>query len=757
MQQINPWEILGITPTDDKKTVKRAYAKLIKNHHPEDDPEGFQRVREAFETINAWIDNGYIQHQLENNKDQNDYKNESYKDTPSEDTQSHTNFTVNYSYNETENNSNQPVETLLVEDLLDLQKKEPDIYTRYFQHAENIISKLNTTGYDEPIKAFKEALKATKEDTLDARLIFEEAIIDALIKHNQFPKIFMQRVIKEFKWQDKIQVSKEYVLQSKINHLLVCYENAIEKEKESHRSNTQAHSSYYLNNSGSTDDEKDYSYRAEKRKEKKEFKISGWAALIIIVILIKGFVSLVQHSSNESFKEKYGTQTARDAFYKDIYGSQKTKPMGTKFNYGIGSNTDSKSHTYTPPYPPRDNNYTSSSEDETYSWKSSVSSLYNQPSKKDNDTKDTVSDKYQQNLSFGKWYPDTEESNFKRINSKLNNEIDEIISNKYKKNSILYSKHSTPAYSKKWQQENKKQVVPKEIKNNSYQSKYTNQRNMYNKKKYDVEKDPRFKGKDYYVTGYHWKKATSKLYTDNPAVTEDDNEIENPYYWKDAKSSLYSNGSGDVKANQEPDNTIKNLPKKRYKPAVEQNIDHHKSKKNLTENTYHIESEEGDSYQWKSSTSSLYANSPSPVKYKTDEQPIHKKVQQQIKQDEEEREKSAKSNLYRNGRKGKTSDYSWRTSRSNLYKDPPTSDAHQTSEPSKQELSEFKRYQKRVKEEKKRKEEARYRRSLFKNSPAQNTKNKYLRDKHDADSLDEVSLKKNAWGNSASKLYETSQ
>lgn len=49
----NCWEFLGITPTINQALIKKAYARLLRRHHPEDDPENFQRLREAYEAALA--------------------------------------------------------------------------------------------------------------------------------------------------------------------------------------------------------------------------------------------------------------------------------------------------------------------------------------------------------------------------------------------------------------------------------------------------------------------------------------------------------------------------------------------------------------------------------------------------------------------------------------------------------------------------------------------------------------------------------
>ncbi|AZK48047.1 tetratricopeptide repeat protein [Paenibacillus lentus] len=49
MSYMSIWHWLGIEPTNDIKQIKRAYAKQLQVYHPEDDPAGYQELREAYD------------------------------------------------------------------------------------------------------------------------------------------------------------------------------------------------------------------------------------------------------------------------------------------------------------------------------------------------------------------------------------------------------------------------------------------------------------------------------------------------------------------------------------------------------------------------------------------------------------------------------------------------------------------------------------------------------------------------------------
>ena len=50
-RETDPFAILGIAPTLERGAIKRAYFGLLSKHSPHADPEGFRRLRDAYELL----------------------------------------------------------------------------------------------------------------------------------------------------------------------------------------------------------------------------------------------------------------------------------------------------------------------------------------------------------------------------------------------------------------------------------------------------------------------------------------------------------------------------------------------------------------------------------------------------------------------------------------------------------------------------------------------------------------------------------
>ena len=49
------WTVLNIEQFSDKKAIQVAYAKQLKLHRPDEDPEGFQAIHRAYKSALSWI------------------------------------------------------------------------------------------------------------------------------------------------------------------------------------------------------------------------------------------------------------------------------------------------------------------------------------------------------------------------------------------------------------------------------------------------------------------------------------------------------------------------------------------------------------------------------------------------------------------------------------------------------------------------------------------------------------------------------
>ena len=73
------FKILEIEPTSDKKKIKVAYSKMLKKYHPEDFPEMFMGINEAYEKALGYAENNFSENLYENT--QNFRKTEKMKES----------------------------------------------------------------------------------------------------------------------------------------------------------------------------------------------------------------------------------------------------------------------------------------------------------------------------------------------------------------------------------------------------------------------------------------------------------------------------------------------------------------------------------------------------------------------------------------------------------------------------------------------------------------------------------------------------
>lgn len=60
MDRLTAFQMLEIEPTHDKKMIKRAYAALVKKYHPEEQPEKWKEIHDAYETAIAYSEKTVI-------------------------------------------------------------------------------------------------------------------------------------------------------------------------------------------------------------------------------------------------------------------------------------------------------------------------------------------------------------------------------------------------------------------------------------------------------------------------------------------------------------------------------------------------------------------------------------------------------------------------------------------------------------------------------------------------------------------------
>ncbi len=192
---MNIWLELGIDETLDKRKIKRAYAAKLKINNPEDDPESFQILRDAYENAlyyseHASQENDFNTERETEQKIQDNYKNKSLNifDHITADTE------VQKKVQPTEKDD---VSEIIQSSDFDtnLEENQANVYLTDIEEA------LTLSDESIAIDKLKFAMDQVELDNFETRLWFEINLVVILCKQNNIPFNLAFYASEIFRWE----------------------------------------------------------------------------------------------------------------------------------------------------------------------------------------------------------------------------------------------------------------------------------------------------------------------------------------------------------------------------------------------------------------------------------------------------------------------------------------------------------------------------------------------------------------------------
>lgn len=200
---MNWWSILEISYDSDIKTIKKAYSKLLKINNPEDNPEGYQRLREAYDAA--------VKYAKKNNKNNEGRNNNlDIKTTNQEKISRDNGFALGNYINEDKQ--------IKINHILDIDGKYNDVNVTKLNVNNEImqfLNKLNDIYSDLSLRSnpavWEELLNSAILWDVEAFSILEEEIFDFLTTHKYLPEEIWIKLNNNFTWsQNEIKLYSKY-------------------------------------------------------------------------------------------------------------------------------------------------------------------------------------------------------------------------------------------------------------------------------------------------------------------------------------------------------------------------------------------------------------------------------------------------------------------------------------------------------------------------------------------------------------------
>ena len=205
------WDILGIEPTSDRKKIKKAYAEKTKIYHPEDYPEEFKIVQEAYQWAMKYASKSVVNDSIESEKVEHVFDNN--VEITSKDIEQ------NYSTVENISTKSQNEKTQIEVDYSDLEEENLEFKNKKIEEVEKIEEKNSDSKTFTGGEIFNELYdERTRDDEIDQMnyfLNYIEKKIPKKINMEMFRLILSNSYVKSYLEQPDFKIRFEEIMVNK--------------------------------------------------------------------------------------------------------------------------------------------------------------------------------------------------------------------------------------------------------------------------------------------------------------------------------------------------------------------------------------------------------------------------------------------------------------------------------------------------------------------------------------------------------------